>query len=96
MTNISSPTTPSFATTQTQTEAAQSDTVAGIGAEFDSFIRLLTAQVQNQDPLSPLDSTQFVEQLATFSALEQQVQTNTHLQSIADLVRSLNGATDGA
>ncbi|MEO1569272.1 MAG: flagellar hook capping FlgD N-terminal domain-containing protein [Pseudomonadota bacterium] len=56
----------------------------------------MTAQVQNQDPLSPLDSTQFVEQLATFSALEQQVQTNTHLQSIADLVRSLNGATDGA
>ena len=46
---------------------------ADIGEEFNSFIQLLTAQVRNQDPLAPLDSTQFVEQLATFSTLEQQV-----------------------
>jgi flagellar basal-body rod modification protein FlgD len=50
--------------------------------ELTQFLSLLTAQVQNQDPLQPLDSTAFVEQLATFSALEQQVQTNKHLEAI--------------
>ena len=59
-------------------------------AEFNNFLRLLTAQVQNQDPLSPLDSTQFVEQLATFSALEQQVQSNTALDTIATTLNDLH------
>lgn len=59
------------------------------GEEFNSFIQLLTAQVQNQDPLSPLDSTQFVEQLATFSTLEQQVNSNSHLEQIASMIGEL-------
>jgi flagellar basal-body rod modification protein FlgD len=57
--------------------------------QYDSFLRLLTAQVKNQDPLSPLDSTQFVEQLATFSTLEQQVRSNTSLDAIAQSVAEL-------
>jgi flagellar basal-body rod modification protein FlgD len=70
---------------------ASSGASSGIGKEFNSFIKLLTAQVKNQDPLSPLDSTQFVEQLATFSALEQQVQTNSTLQGIAAGISQLQG-----
>lgn len=62
---------------------------ANIGEEFNSFIQLLTAQVRNQDPLAPLDSTQFVEQLATFSALEQQVTSNQHLDSIASVLAEI-------
>nr|WP_070960309.1 flagellar hook capping FlgD N-terminal domain-containing protein [Hyphomonas sp. Mor2] len=62
----------------------------GIGEEFNQFLRLLTAQIQNQDPLSPLDSTQFVEQLATFSSLEQQVQTNSSLENIAAMIGDLH------
>ena len=50
--------------------------------ELTQFLSLLTAQVQNQDPLEPLDSTAFVEQLATFSALEQQVRSNQLLEEI--------------
>lgn len=50
--------------------------------ELTQFLSLLTAQVQNQDPLQPLDSTAFVEQLATFSSLEQQVQMNRNLERI--------------
>ena len=61
-----------------------------IGEEFNTFIQLLTAQVKNQDPLSPLDSTQFVEQLATFSSLEQQVQSNQSLTQISSLIGDLN------
>ncbi|RFB04730.1 flagellar hook assembly protein FlgD [Parvularcula marina] len=64
---------------------------AALSSDFDSFIRLLTTQVTNQDPLEPLDSTQFVEQLATFSALEQQIATNAHLESIASLLQAQLG-----
>lgn len=56
--------------------------------EFSQFLELLVAQVENQDPLEPLDSTAFVEQLATFSSLEQQVQTNDLLSSILEAVRA--------
>lgn len=51
--------------------------------EFNTFIHLLTAQVKNQDPLAPLDSTQFVEQLATFTNLELQAKNNQILENIA-------------
>lgn len=53
-----------------------------IEANFDTFLSLLTAQLKNQDPLEPVDSTAFVAQLAQFSAVEQQVQTNNALTSI--------------
>ncbi len=61
----------------------------GIGEEYNTFLRLLTAQIRNQDPLAPLDSTQFVEQLATFSSLEQQVRGNSSLENIAEMLSSL-------
>lgn len=54
--------------------------------ELTQFLSLLTAQVQNQDPLEPLDATAFTEQLATFSALEQQVQTNRLLEGILSAI----------
>ncbi len=65
-------------------------TTSRMGEEFNSFIQLLTAQVRNQDPLSPMDSTQFVEQLATFSTLEQQVRGNESLESIATMMNDLH------
>lgn len=65
-------------------------TPQNFGKEFTSFIQLLTAQVRNQDPLSPMDSTQFVEQLATFSTLEQQVRSNDSLESIAAMIGDLH------
>ena len=59
-------------------------------ADYQSFLKLLTAQLRNQDPLAPLDSTQFVEQLASFSSVEQQIQTNNYLEQ---LTSSLVGST---
>ena len=44
---------------------------------------LLTAQLQNQDPLSPMDSTQFTQQLVQFSQVEQQIKTNQNLEGLA-------------
>ena len=78
------------ATTAAETEAAISATT--IGEDFNTFLQLLTAQIQNQDPLAPMDSTQFVEQLATFSSLEQQVQTNSTLENIASMIGDLHSA----
>lgn len=55
-------------------------------SDFDTFLRLLTAQIRNQDPLEPTDSTEYTAQLATFSNVEQAVETNTLLgQMIARL-----------
>ncbi len=76
-------------------EAASSLPSTNVGDEFNSFLQLLTAQIQNQDPLAPLDSTQFVEQLATFSSLEQQVQSNASLEGIAASINSLHAMLAG-
>jgi len=81
--------------TATGTAAAASTPAvspASIGKDFDTFLQLLTAQIKNQDPLAPMDSTQFVEQLATFSSLEQQVETNNTLGSIASMIGDLHSA----
>ncbi|ABI77589.1 putative basal-body rod modification protein FlgD [Hyphomonas neptunium ATCC 15444] len=77
--------------TGTTPQTTPQTTSTGIGSEYNSFIKLLTAQVRNQDPMSPMDSTQFVEQLATFSSLEQLVNSNTALSSIASMIGDLNG-----
>lgn len=53
-----------------------------ITSDFEAFLRLLTTQLQNQDPLNPLDSADFATQLATFSGVEQQVRTNTLLSDL--------------
>lgn len=51
-------------------------------ANEQTFLQLLVAQLQNQDPTQPQDGTQFVAQLAQFSSLEQQIQMRQDLDSI--------------
>ena len=53
-----------------------------ISADFNTFLTLLTAQLKNQDPLDPQDGTEFTAQLAQFSSLEQQINTNTKLDNL--------------
>ena len=50
--------------------------------DYQSFLKLLIAEMKNQDPTKPMDSTQYVAQLATFSQVEQSVQINSKLDSI--------------
>ncbi len=50
--------------------------------DYQSFLRLLVTQMKNQDPTKPMDSTDYVAQLATFSQVEQTVQTNTKLDQL--------------
>lgn len=61
--------------------------------DFETFLTLLTTQLRNQDPLKPVESTEFVAQLASFSAVEQQVQSNEKLESILEALA--NGSTGG-
>jgi flagellar basal-body rod modification protein FlgD len=53
-----------------------------LSQDYDMFLRLMTAQLKNQDPLQPLDGTEFVAQLAQFSGVEQQIKTNERLDSL--------------
>lgn len=52
---------------------------------FDDFLRLLTTQLQNQDPISPIDSTEFTNQLVSFSQVEQQIATNEKFDQLIEL-----------
>ena len=54
-----------------------------ISADFDTFLKMLTTQMQNQDPLNPIDSADYAVQLATFSGVEQQMKTNQLLDDLA-------------
>jgi flagellar hook assembly protein FlgD len=69
-----------------ETAATETNTAEEQSEQFTTFLTLLTAQIRNQDPLAPLDSTQFVEQLATFSNLELQAQGNAVLEDIAQML----------
>lgn len=58
---------------------------AGLAQDFNDFLKLLTTQLQNQDPLSPMDSTEFTNQLVQFSQVEQQIRTNSYLETLVTL-----------
>ena len=53
--------------------------------DFDDFLVLLTTQLQHQDPLDPMDSGEFTQQLVAFAGVEQQIQTNQNLEQLAAL-----------
>ncbi|KPP89292.1 MAG: flagellar basal-body rod modification protein FlgD [Rhodobacteraceae bacterium HLUCCA08] len=53
-----------------------------ISSDFETFLKMLTVQMENQDPLNPVESTEYATQLATFSSVEQQVLTNDLLQAM--------------
>jgi flagellar basal-body rod modification protein FlgD len=93
MTEIASPPPPLYAGTTnpqgTPVSSEADETKAALSSDFDTFLKMLTVQVQNQDPLNPVDSTDYATQLATFSSVEQQVLTN-------DLLRELSGTLGGS
>lgn len=56
-----------------------------LAKDLDSFLTLLTSQLKNQDPLSPMDSTEFTNQLVQFAQVEQQINSNESLTSLITL-----------
>lgn len=77
-------------TQQQKTNAASGK----LAEDFSQFLTLLTIQLQNQDPLSPMDTTEFTNQLVAFSGVEQQINTNQKLDSLVAM--QLGDALSGA
>lgn len=71
--------------------APKNETV--LASDFDTFLKMLTTQVMNQDPLNPIDSSDYAAQLAQFSSVEQQVLTNDLLTNLASMLGT-NGFGD--
>lgn len=70
--------------TTSQTPAPPSvGSASNVTSDYMTFLRMLTVQMQNQDPLNPIESSDYAVQLATFSGVEQQVRTNNLLAEMA-------------
>jgi flagellar basal-body rod modification protein FlgD len=83
---IVSGTTPAASGSSTST-AAKTNALASqqIAGNFQSFLQLLTTQLQNQNPLDPLDTNQFTQQLVEFAGVQQQLNTNDSLATLVSL-----------
>ena len=68
--------------TSTTVAPAAPPKAAAISSDFNTFLKMLTTQLKNQDPLKPIDSADYAVQLATFSGVEQQVKTNQLLEGL--------------
>src|SRR5437868_14633551 len=77
----------SAASTNTSSSSSSSSTGsnATLAGNFQTFLTLLTTQLQNQNPLDPLDTNQFTQQLVQFASVEQQLKTNDQLTSLVSL-----------
>lgn len=71
------------ATAAPKTTPAAPPQASKISSDFNTFLKMLTVQMQNQDPMNPIDSSDYAVQLATFSGVEQQVQTNQLLAEMS-------------
>ncbi|EHS53768.1 flagellar hook capping protein [Rhizobium sp. PDO1-076] len=74
--------TTSATTTKTTTDTSASSASASASLDYESFLKLLIAQMQNQDPTDPMDASEQISQLATFSQVEQTIQTNSNLETL--------------
>ena len=86
----------------------QTSTANAASVDYDAFLTLLVAQLRNQDPTEPTDNAELMAQLASFSAVEQQIQTNDKLNTliqasqlsqassiIGKTITSIDGQTSG-
>ncbi len=76
----------------TKAGAGTAASQASLTDNFDTFLTILTAQIQNQDPLEPMDSSKFTDQLVQFSGVEQQIKSNKQLEDLLAATYSSAGA----
>jgi flagellar basal-body rod modification protein FlgD len=83
---VSGTTTPT-SSSSSSSSASSANTLASqqIAGNFQSFLQLLTTQLQNQNPLSPLDTNQFTQQLVEFAGVQEQLNTNDSLSTLVSL-----------
>lgn len=83
-----------YSTTSSTVVSSSSDStsLASVTSDFDTFLKILTTQLQNQDPTAAMDTNQFTQELVEFSGVSQQIETNAKLDSILSSIQS-NGIT---
>ena len=79
---------PAPTTSNSSSSSTSSTATTGIADNFQTFLTLLTTQLQNQNPLDPLDTNQFTQQLVQFAGVEQQLKTNDSLSSLISLQKT--------
>lgn len=84
---VVSGTTPATTTSSSNSSSAAANSLASqqIAGNFQSFLTLLTTQLQNQNPLDPLDTNQFTQQLVEFAGVQEQLNTNDSLSTLVTL-----------
>jgi flagellar basal-body rod modification protein FlgD len=96
---MTSPIAPVTSNVQAAVTNNTSSTVAGaitrntLAGNFDTFLQLLTTQLKNQNPLDPLDTNQFTQQLVQFAQVEQQMRQNQQLETLISIQRSTQANT---
>ncbi len=88
---VEATTAPPVTATNTATSASSSSSVssgATLANNFQTFLTLLTTQLQNQNPLDPLDTNQFTQQLVQFAGVEQQLRQNDQLATLVNLEKT--------
>jgi flagellar basal-body rod modification protein FlgD len=90
MSIIPATSTSSSTTTASTTTAADNTMIA---SNFTTFLQLLTAQLKNQNPMDPLDTNQFTQQLVQFAQVEQQMKSNEQLTSLVALEKTASSTT---
>jgi flagellar basal-body rod modification protein FlgD len=82
-------TTAASSVSSTQTTSSTGSITGSINMNKDDFLKLLVTQLRNQDPMAPEDPKDFVAQLAQFSSLEQQINSNTNLENLSKAIQGL-------
>ncbi|HWK47042.1 MAG TPA: flagellar hook capping FlgD N-terminal domain-containing protein [Stellaceae bacterium] len=80
-------------TTTSSTAATSTNASATLTSNYNTFLTLLTTQLQNQDPTAPMDSSTFTQQLVQYSQVEQQIDTNKNLTTLISQGKSSEAAT---
>ncbi|MBS8260585.1 flagellar hook assembly protein FlgD [Roseibium polysiphoniae] len=75
-------------TTSTSSTSSSATSSTGLTGNYELFLSLLTTQIQNQDPLDPLDSAEYTNQLVQYSSVEQSIQTNANLEEMLATLKS--------
>lgn len=70
------------------TSSTADSSAAKLADDLDQFLQILTTQLSNQDPLSPMDSTEFTNQLVQFANVEQGINTNKNLEGLIDITQA--------
>ncbi len=76
------------ASTQTDAQKVGGTALTSLSSNFNNFLKMLMTQLRNQDPTSPMDTNEFTRELVQFSAVEQQIATNTSLTRLIELTQA--------